>query len=123
MNANSNNRKSNGIKIYRRLFLMLWLPFFLIEIMLIVFAGLAYFLIVFWLFHMVITGIRFFPQIAYILINKKSDINNEKFINIKAPKSYIVYWIISNTVFLSLAVFSFNYNIRLLDAVFHLTHG
>ena len=97
----------------------IWLPFVLLELVVLFFGGLAYCLLLFWLFHLVLTSTRLVPRIARILLGTKLyEANNDKFLKQGSPKWYKVYWLISNIAFLVIAVISFKYNIRLVDILF-----
>ena len=102
-----------------RLMLKIWLPFILLELVLLLFGGLAYCLLLFWLFHLVLTSTRLVPRIAKILLGAKLyKTNSEKFLKQGLSKWYMAYWLISNIAFLVIAVISFKYNVRLVDMFF-----
>lgn len=101
-----------------RLMLRIWLPFVLLELVVLFFAGLAYCLLLFWLFHLIITSTRLVPRIARILLGAKLQEANLRFLKRGTPKWYRAYWLVSNIAFLDIAVVSFKYNIRLVDIFF-----
>jgi hypothetical protein len=120
MDINDKSQKKDFIMVFwRRLVLRIWLPFVLLELVVIFFGGLAYFLLFFWLFHIVLTSIVLTPSLAKIILGDKLYKNSStKLIKRSLLKYYIAYWLFSNIAFLVLAIISFKYNVRLVDIFF-----
>lgn len=120
MASSDNSQKSDFMMVFwGRLVLRIWLPFVLLELVVLFFAGLAYCLLLFWIFHLVLTSTRLVPRIAKFLLGAKLyEANIDKLLKQGHPKWYRAYWLISNVAFLAIAVVSFKYNVRLVDILF-----
>ncbi len=117
---NDNIQKRNSMLFLTRFILIIFLPFVLLELVVAIWGGLAYFLLFFWLFHAVLTGILLFERAVrrlskIILGSKINEINIEMGVKQRLPKWYRTYWLISNIAFLVIVVISFSYNVRLID--------
>lgn len=96
--------------------LAIYLMFALAELLLLFFAGLAYFLLLFWLFHLAGTSTPIVPQFARLLSGSAAyERNRENLVRLRASRSYRVRWLVTNAAFLAIAVLSFRYNVRLWD--------
>jgi len=117
---NNSNQKQNLMVFITGFMLKIWLPFILLELIIIFFGGLAYFLLLFWLFYFYLTGVALFPRevkrLAKIALGSKLfEINKDRIRIQRLPTWYWAYWLISNIALLAVVVISFRYNIRLID--------
>lgn len=115
--ARSDSQELRGAVIRRLLLVMA--PFILLELVLLVLAGLAYFLLVYWLFLLTFTSTPFIPQLARLLsgvtLYKK---NQDKLSELSRSKTFRTRWLLTNMLFLLMALVAFKYNIRLSTFLF-----
>jgi len=121
MVQNKNRQKIDLTLFISRFALKLWLPFVVIELTVLVLAGLSYFLLLFGLFYLLMTSAVFsrgaMKRLFLIVLGSRFDpIMVENLI--RPPKWYVVYWLFSNIAFLGIAMFSFRYNVRLVSLIF-----
>jgi hypothetical protein len=102
--------------MWKKLLLIL-LPFVLIEVVLLFYAGIAYFLLFFLLFHLMITSARLFPKLAKIILGEENYNKSHKHWEQGNARRYKMYWLISNILWLALVMASFFNNFRLLEII------
>ncbi|MBI2860490.1 MAG: hypothetical protein HYX91_03165 [Chloroflexi bacterium] len=91
----------------------------LLELALAFFLGLAYCLLMFWLFHLTITGTRLMPKLAKPLLGTELYERNRDWLIVQGrSKSYKVNWLVTNLAFLVLLIISFKFNVKLIDIIF-----
>ena len=110
----SEGSKSHGIRMFIRVFVLLVL--IILEMVLLFFAGIAYFQLVFWIFLLMSTSIPFVPQLAKVLTGAElSETVRTKLLRRRESKSYKAFWLGINIFHLAVLLLLFKYNIRLVD--------
>jgi hypothetical protein len=115
MAADSNNQERHRLPLGlgRTLILLALVP---VELILLFFAGLAYFQLLFWLFHLLFTSIPFIPKLARLISGAGVyERNRDKLFKQGRSKWYRAFWLCMNTFYLVVTMILFRYNIRLVD--------
>ena len=119
MAIDSNSQKRPRLPLGLGRILMVWLVFVILGLITVFFAGIAYFFLLFWLVHMVITVAMRTPKLYRLLFGASLyERNRGKLLTMFSSRGYRIHLVVTNVFYLVITVFLFKFNFRLAELLF-----
>ena len=116
MTTHSNSRKRHRLPLGLGRILIIYLPFAILELIIVFFVGIGYFCLLFWLFQLVFTVALCRPELYRLLLGAGLyEKNRDKLLRLVSSKWYRVNLLVTNIFYPIIVVLLFKYNFRLVD--------